>query len=68
MKQSKILALSDSTFTSRADGQVLSGLEALTAYATQGGGLVKISLWEGHLVIAWYKDHKVTFAERFLIS
>jgi hypothetical protein len=70
-KQSKILAFEKSTFTSRADGQVVVGLKALLSYATkhlQQGGSVKLSLHEGHLVVAWYCYHEVEFAERFRIS
>lgn len=71
MKQSKILAFIDNTFVSRADGQVFVGLKSLISYASEflrEGESVKLSLWEGHLLVTWYERGDVTFAERFRIS
>ena len=70
-KKSKILAFEKSTFTSRCGGEVFVGLKSLNSYATKHlgeGESVKLSLWDGHLLVTWYERGEVEFAEWFLIS
>ena len=46
-----------------SDGRRYADLEWLKIVAGEGG-LFKISYTREHIVVAWYKDGRVTFAER----